>query len=424
MEELDRVIEEVEAYKPSLKQDEEFQAWLADLRAFPRERREEQWLKLFGLFRQWVDEELEPYKNEPLYPDLPEEMRDPGGVYLGRSFEHEVRLPVSWLTMNLFAMGKTGSGKTNCLVHLIRQMQGSGARCWVIDFQEEYAGHLAGYGFTAIPWQDLKLNPLNMLDPVDVQKNARTFQRIFGHSQGLWEASQAYLGFKLHELYEQYESFQNRGFPTLHDLYTLIDSIREPRYSPLSDYHNRIWSRLGDILLWEGSIFDCQRGFPIEEMIQEDIVFDFRGLKDITKALVAESLMAALYEYWAARGKQDRLRNVLVSDEAKHLFNVRLQKRLPDIQPYVDRIMAETRKFGIALVLADHQATEITPSVAANSHITCILQLASGEDVNRAVEDAGLTERQLRQAYDLKQGQAIVKVSGEKPFRVEFPHVI
>jgi len=147
-------------------------------------------------------------------------------------------------------------------------------------------------------------------------------------------------------------------------------------------------------------------------------VFEFRGMKPQTIALVCELLMAALYEYWVSRGPQPKLTNLLFSDEAKHVFDIRKKFRLKDERPYVDEILAETRTFGIGIVLADQQPSELTPSVQANTHIKIEMQLGSGKDIKDMNISLGLNARQIRESYGMKLGEGVVKISGRDPFRV------
>jgi len=417
-EQIENLIKKVDEYKPSLKENSTFREWIE----FFKVRSPEDEPELWRIFEQWVFEQMGSVPMNALYGDPPEEMSFPTGIHLGKHpVKGDVYMAPIWLARNMLIVGETGSGKTNTLLWLAHQLKEHGVYAWIFDFKNEYQA-LETEGFQIIPWKELRLNPLNMLDPINVELNARVYQRIFGHVEGLWDASQSFLGERLSELYGAFGSFENKSFPSLHQLRDLVKATYVEKRSPEADYKARVLNRLTDMLLWnQGKIFACQRGFPIEKLVESNVVFQLRGLKDTTANLIAECLMASLYEYWVARGPQKRLQNVIISDEAKRLFNVRLQARLPDIQPYVDYIMAETRAFGIGVLLADHQSTELTGSVAANSHIKLIMQLSSGKDISDMVLSAGLNERQMREAYRLSTGEAIVKVSGNEPFKVKIP---
>lgn len=416
---LEEIIEWVEEHKPSLLENEEFQEWLEFFKYVPISEEPELW----DLFMEWVYDRLEePIKN-PLANEVPEEMRFLNGVHWGMCADGSVYIPVEFFKRNLLIAGETGSGKTNTLTYLATQLVERAVKVWVFDFRKDYV-KLEENGFLVMPWRKLRLNPLNLLDPPDAEKNASLFKRIFGHSQGLWDASQRFIGQLLYDLYEAFGSFEDQGWPTLNHLKSLAAKVKVPWGSPLRDYRERTLNRLGDMLQWEGAIFNCSRGFPIEDLVQENIVFDLDGLGEQTSALVTQCLMASLYEYWKARGLQIELKNVLISDEARHVFDIRLQRRIPDMRPYVDDITAETRAFGIGIILADQQPSELTPAVQANTHLKFIQQLTTGVDIEQMSRATGLSERQLRYAYYLQTGQGIAKVSGSPPFLVRVPKVL
>ncbi len=414
LERLERLLKMVEEYKPQLLEDQDFQNWVMFFRVVSDE-------KLYKIFEQTILAELHEAMIHPLMGALGEDLQFPTGLPIGKTIDKKpVFLPPMLLARNASVSGETGSGKTNTLKYLAQQLPHQGVKVWVFDFKNEYRD-LEKKGYMVIPWTELKFNPLNMLDPTDVTKNAKIFQRIFGHSQGLWLASQAFLGAHLHAIYTISGSFHNEKFPSLFKLAEQIHNTKIPRFSPEADYKQRILNRLIDILRWEGQVFDCEQGFPIEDLINSNIIFEMRGMKPQTTAFLTECLMAALYEYWVARGPQKKLNNILISDEAKHIFDIRKQYRLKDERPYIDEILAETRAFGIGIILADQQPSELTPSVEANSHIKIEMQLGSGREIHQMNRAMGLTERQSKQSYRIGLGEAIIKISGRPPFKIKIP---
>ena len=96
---------------------------------------------------------------------------------------------------------------------------------------------------------------------------------------------------------------------------------------------------------------------------------------------------------------------------------------MKDERPYVDEILAETRTFGIGLVLADQQPSELTPSVQANTHVKLEMQLGSGKDIKDMNIALGLNPRQIRASYGVSLGEGILKLSGKEPFLLRIPLV-
>jgi len=374
------------------------------------------------MVEQYLAQEAERYSLDPLSRrDIGElATMSPSGLHLGfDSSGLPVLLPSKLLTRNMLITGETGSGKTNLMKVLIEEAIANGFVVWVFDFKNEYRD----VGLPFINWRDLRLNPLNFLAQPDFLLNGKLLQRVFGHSQGLWLASQALLGDVLFDLYHAYgvDTDPDKIWPSLHELRDAIEARTVRQGTPSVQYKDRLLNRLTDMLKFEGVMFNCSQGFSMAELVNQSLVFEFRGMKPQTIGLVCELLLAGLYEYWVERGSQRDVRNLLFSDEAKHVFDIRKKYRLKDERPYVDEILAETRSFGIGLVLADQQPSELTPSVQANTHIKLEMQLGSGKDIRDMNIALGLNPRQIKASYGIGLGEGILKISGKDPFRIRIP---
>ena len=350
------------------------------------------------------------------------------GFYLGEAEGRAVFMNEEHLKKNVLILGESGSGKTNLILNLMLQLLKHEITFWAFDFKRDYRA-LLPYAkaldkeLLVIRWESLKFNPLKPPLGVSIKHWAQQFKRIFGHSQGLWLASQSFLGEHLFTLYDLYDCFEhNQKMPSLFELKEIIHYSKVRPGTPSMTYKDRLLNRLKDMLMFEGSIFDCSQDF-IQALIDKNVIFELDGMSPKTQAFLVELLMAYLYEFYKMKGQTSSLKKVLVFDEAKHVFDLRKQFRLKDERPYVDEIAAQSRAYGIGLIVADQEPSELTNSIKANSSVKIQLQLGSGKDIEDSIRALGLNSEQKEESHLLGVGKAIVKFTGLPPLKVNIPLV-
>jgi DNA-binding MarR family transcriptional regulator len=345
---------------------------------------------------------------------------DIGDVELGETFQgRRYCLSQEDLTKHLLAVGQSGSGKTTLFYSLIH---GLDVPFWVFDLKRDYRHLVREQELLVLPWSELKFNPLRPPQGVSPRRWAQVFSEIFGHATALLSGSKNYLLKKIIELYRLYGLFEEVSgpYPGLHELQLLIENDGINYVRTTADYQDRLLNRLEAMNLTAGTIFDCSQGYTVEELLLEDVVFEFDGLSRDVQNFLMEILFAGVYEYRMASGDRgDELRHVFLLDEGKQVFSVYKERQDAAGIPEIDQLTAKMREFGEGLIVGDQEASKLTDSIKANTYTKLLLPTGDRKQFHAIAESMNLSERQMEFASELDVGEAVVQVGGSSPVPVK-----
>ncbi len=333
--------------------------------------------------------------------------------------KHAYGLDESLLSKHLLAIGQSGSGKTTLFYNLLSQLD---VPFWCFDLKQDYR-HLTQErdDILVLPWTELKLNPL--VPPPDVQPRrwAQVVSEIFGHATALLSGSKNHLLKSILKLYRLYGLFDENSppYPSFHELEQFLTSDYINYVRKTSNYRDTVLNRIEAMNLGAGTIFDCSQGYPLAELLERNVVFEFDGLSRDTQNFLMEIILAAVYEYRLAQShRSDDLNHVFVLDEAKQVFSVYKERQDEAGIPAVDELTAKMREFGEGLIVADQEASKLTDSIKANTYTKILLSTGDRKQFHAVAESMNLTQRQANAAKDLDIGEAVVQVGNSDPARV------
>ncbi|MDZ7688620.1 MAG: ATP-binding protein [Halobacteriales archaeon] len=343
-----------------------------------------------------------------------------GDIQLGETFQDRpFHLTQKDLNRHLLAVGQSGSGKTTLFYSLMNKLD---KPFWTFDLKQDYR-HLArqNQNILVLPWTELRFNPLQPPSDVPPRRWAQVFVEILGHATALLSGSKNYLLKRVIELYKLYGLFDEVSppYPSLHELKILIkqDNINYTRKA--SNYRDTVLNRLESMNLVAGTIFDCSQGYPIEELLNRDVVFEFDGLSRDVQNFLMEILFACVYEYRVAQNHRDEgLNHVFFLDEGKRVFSVYKERQDAAGIPEIDELTAKMREFGGGLVVADQEASKLTDSIKANTYTKVLLPTGDRKQFDAVASSMDLSERQKEFASKLGVGEAIVQVGSRDPVPV------
>jgi hypothetical protein len=343
-----------------------------------------------------------------------------GDIGVGESFQGDrFCLSQEDLSKHLLAVGQSGSGKTTLFYNL---MEGVERPFWAFDLKQDYRHLASEKHLLVLPWSELKLNLLRPPRGVSPRRWAQVFTEMFCHATSLLSGSKNYLLKQVIELYKLYGLFDEVSgpFPSLHELQVLIeaDSMNYVRKS--SDYRETVLNRLEAMNLTAGTVFDCSQGYPIEELLGKDVVFEFDGLSRDVQNFLMEALFAYVYEYRLAQNHRDSgLNHLFFLDEGKRVFSVYKERQDAAGIPEVDELAAKMREFGEGLVVGDQEASKLTDSIKANTFTKVLLSTGDRKQFEAVTGSMNLSSRQAEFASELSVGEAVVQVGNGGPVPVK-----
>lgn len=266
-----------------------------------------------------------PFNNLPTSEAISGQIRI--GTITGRQ-NLNFGLSLKQLNQNILIVGRAGAGKTTLVLSIVKQLIEANISCWMIDFKQDYRRLLHFYPeILVIRWQDFKFNPLKPPEHVDPLNWLQIFFDVFTQALDVRLGSKFILIDYIDQLYKEYDVYDGgKYFPTMLDLHALLKERVRDRNTSTSD-KSKIFTCLNKttaLVKRLGSVFDCSSGFPLEELLNRNVVFELNGLSVELQAWLVNMLLCWVFNYRIASGRRGKLRNMIIFDEAKLVFGKEL----------------------------------------------------------------------------------------------------
>jgi len=200
-----------------------------------------------------------------------------GELILGLQFSNGMAIPLSLaaLNCNLGVFGKTGSGKTNCLLNLLAQLQALGITLVILDVKKDFHGWAVRNPKCHIIDGQTPLAPIaipSFLSPTELLAvfEERWRRALFSHEHGRQVL---------------YEAWAKLTFPaSLADLKTAVGSL----YQKTDTYQRRDAIRGTSMRLQRVKDlypvpFQTRIGVTPEALFDQDVLFTASTLTDVTE---------------------------------------------------------------------------------------------------------------------------------------------
>lgn len=365
------------------------------------------------------------------------------GINLGHVFnmgsecKNSVKLDRNSLAMHTFITGSTGSGKSNTVYEILRQLEAVGVSFLVIEpAKGEYKnvfGHdpdVSVFGTNPEYANLLRINPFKFPKGIHVLEHVDRLIEIFNVCWPMYAAMPAVLKEAVLQAYEvcgwDLQSSTNEIdddlFPTFKDLLAeLVDVIENSAYDQevKSNYKGSLETRIKSLANGlNGQIFSTSE-------INNSILFDQNVIVDLsrigsleTKSLIMGILVMRLNEHrmTTTTGMNVPLHHVTVLEEA---HNILKRSNGNDSGPegasvagksveMLSNAIAEMRTYGEGFIIADQSPTAVDISAIRNTNTKIIMRLPDEADRRLAGKSAALKEEQLDEIAKLPKGVAVV----------------
>ena len=321
----------------------------------------------------------------------PSEQYNEGGnsIYLGKSLIYKVPVMLDLgmlINPHMTVVGMSGSGKSYMLRSLIiREHEQAGARVFVIDWNGEYKSTIEFLGGRSyilgseyrIGIKSLK-NESRMLDCI---------ASAAAHTLKIEDSAIGEVRHYVSEILEVRESSGAGGRSTLKPGGTEYTSLSEA-----------VRGRLDALRI--GSFFS-EGGFRLEESLEGVTSIDLSNAEnDVQREFVVHAVLQMLIEYMHGLSIGNPGMLLIVLDEA--------WRSAGDIQ-LIQRLYREGRKYGVGIITATQQISDLDSGVLSNSACTFIFRLQGDERLNRLVELGFIKRRDVQNLSDAGVGRCLLR---------------
>jgi len=361
------------------------------------------------------------------------------------------------LTRHTMVVGTTGSGKTNTVFHLLRQLAVRDIPFLVIEpakteyrallESDELKNKLRIFTLGKETVSPFRLNPFQILPGVAVQTHIDHLKSVFNASFVMYAPMPYVLEQCIHEIYEDkgwdlvtnenHRGLHERSHPTLTDLYQKIDEVvdrlgyaSEITMNVKAALKTRINSmRIGG----KGMMLDTHASLPVDTLLQAPTILELDPVgDDDEKAFLIGLILMSIYEHYRSSGHTENgnLKHVTVVEEAH-----RLLKKTPQITDLetanmagkavesFSNILAEIRAYGEGIVVAEQIPSKLTPDILKNTNLKIVHRTIAEEDRRLVGGAMNLEPDQMRWLGSCSVGEAaIFGESDDSPIRVEVPY--
>lgn len=366
----------------------------------------------------------------------------PSGINLGKIFnmgspsENNVQLSLNSLSMHTFITGSTGSGKSNTVYEIVRQLDNFGINYLVIEpAKGEYKnvfGHYPGvrvYGTNPQHTELLRINPFKFPKGVHILEHIDRLIEIFNVCWPMYAAMPAVLKSAVEQSYidcgwnlvRSTNKYGKDLFPSFVDvtrnIKTIIDTSEYDNENK-GAYKGSLLTRLQSLTNGiYGMIFTCD-DVDDTELFDKKVIVDLSRVGSAeTKSLIMGMLVLKLQEHRMANatGMNEKLKHVTILEEAHNLLKRTSTEQSSDggnlrgkSVEMLTNAIAEMRTYGEGFVIADQAPGLLDLAVIRNTNTKIIMRLPDHSDRELVGRSANLNDDQIDEIAKLPCGVAAV----------------
>lgn len=362
-----------------------------------------------------------------------------------RTTKKAIQLDLSVLSRHTFVAGITGSGKSTTVQALVSQAAIQAVKLLVIEPVKREYRRLAIPGLRVFslgdPGCDLEMNPF-AFEGISCSTHMDYLKSLFAASYVLYPPMPYILEQALFEVYRDKgwdlasglnwrgESAHPRSFPRLTDLYVKVGEVIArsgygPRLEP--EIKAALEVRINNLRIGaKGALLDTSRSLTLGELVSQPTVLELQGIGDPEqRAFLMGLILTKVYEGSIAAGATDRLRMLVVIEEAHRLLEEKpgagedfANPQAKAVETFSD-LLAELRAYGVGLIIAEQSPSRITRQALKNTATKFVHQLVDATERDLMAGAMILTQDESLELATLPRGQMLLFGEGmNRPMRV------
>ncbi len=390
-------------------------------------------------------------------PDLPQPV-----IPIGERDDHDTHyVHIHDLTRHMLIVGTTGSGKTTTCLHLLAELAQHHIPFLVIEpVNAEHNDYRALLRLPHLCDQlqiftlgdeevaPFRLNPFVIQRGVVVNEHISAMLTAFKAAIPMWEPLPRLFLKALNRTYYRHgwTAFRkpkgdatDPSFPTMRDFYRELSQVVDHEIEHEGEVKGNLRgaSKLRIEALLEGScgrILSTRQSLPIENWMNRPTILELRHIgDDEDKALMIAFVLMAVNEYLdkgRSRQEKGRLHHVILIEEAHRLLENTSDETSAEqantkgqaAQAFA-RALAENRKYGEGIIIAEQLPTKLVPDVIGNTGLKIMHRLTSADDRELMGRAMKFNEFQEEHVVALRTGQAVVYgLDTEEPLLIQAPN--
>lgn len=356
---------------------------------------------------------------------LPPQQNAKGEISLGTVLYDRPKWPMGVnrgeLLQGMSIFGRSGSGKTNLVFHILTQLARKGIPFLFLDWKQtarHFLPLLQQRANVYTPGRSLSPLPFNLFavpPGIDAAVYRTHLVDVISDAFTLGEGARSLIQRALTEIAQEQAIIQ------IEDVIKRIEGM--PAQQRQAGWKVTALRALGSIKLsglapaieiTEGQIAQCFFG--------KSTVVELDSLGHSSRKMLVPLLCLWLYQAALVSGIREKLRLVIVLEEAHHyLYGEQNRSR----ESLLEMLLRQCREVGIAAIVADQHPHLISSAALGNSYATICLNLKDPADVSKAAAISGVPADEKTLFTKLPVGQGVLRLQDRwiEPAVLQIPHV-
>lgn len=357
-----------------------------------------------------------------------------GKIYhLGEKKDTDVEIDVDSMTMHTFVTGSTGSGKSNAVYGILKEIEKKGIPFLVVEpAKGEYRNvfnHIHYFGTNPKIGEMIQINPFSFPGEIHILEHIDRIIEIFNVCWPMYAAMPAVLKESIERAYisagwDMELSINSKIpdlFPTFDDvLAELKNTISSSDYSvdTKGDYIGSLSTRIQSLTNGiNGRIFSGNET-DLKYLFDQSAILDLSRVGSMeTKSLIMGLVVLKLQEYRLSHVSEMNagLKHITVLEEAHNLLKKTSTEQSQDSSNLLGKsvemltnTVAEIRTYGEGFIIVDQAPNLLDTAVIRNTNTKIVLRLPEGNDRTITGAAMALNENQLTELSKLPTGVAAV----------------